>query len=99
MSNSIINNFFTFIKQNITMNIINQVYPSVQSKVILFTGLLVVFFFTKRLTPLRTTMAVLGVAVNAYLINCLVRGDCGAIAWLYVAMNMVGTYVIAAGVV
>jgi hypothetical protein len=79
------------------MSLINRLYPSTQSKVILFTGLLVLFFFTKKFNPIKLTMGLLGVLVNAYLINCLVRGDCGSMAWLYVAMNMLGTYVIATG--
>jgi hypothetical protein len=79
------------------MDTINKLYPSLQSKIVLITGLFVVLFFNNKPSALKITMGILGVLVNAYLINCLVHGDCGIMAWLYVAMNILGTYVIMAG--
>ena len=67
-----------------------QTFPSSQSQIMLFVGVAMVVLMARKLS--KAVIIVLSVALNAYIINCLVYGNCQKIAWFYVAMNLLGTY-------
>jgi hypothetical protein len=72
------------------MKEINQMFPSFQSQVMLFVGIAMVLLMARKMS--KTLVLALSVAINAYIINCLVYGDCNKIAWFYVVMNLLATY-------
>jgi hypothetical protein len=79
------------------LKLFNNVYPSLQSKLILFVGLFSVLYFYKKSSLKRSTCALIAILINAYLIDWLVHGKCGFMAWLYILLNVMGTLVIITG--
>jgi len=75
---------------NIVMNFVNKHFPSTQSKLMLLSGLVVLFVaLMKSKKPLILTLFTLPfILIQAYIVNCIVAGDCLKIGWLYVIMNI-----------
>lgn len=65
-------------------------YNSTQARTLLIAGVALALIYYTDLNKLLVLL--LSLLVTSYIINCLVRGNCEIIAWVYVVMNVLITY-------
>lgn len=67
-----------------------EIYNSTQARTLLLAGLIMTVLFYSNF--MKAAIMTVSLLVTAYIINCLVRGNCNMIAWLYVLINVMATY-------
>ncbi len=76
------------------MQIFDKHYPSLQSRLMILTGLVVLLVaLTRAKKPLVLTLFTLPfILFQAYIVNCMINGNCTKIGWLYVVMNILTAF-------
>lgn len=67
-----------------------EIYNSTQARTLLIAGLVMTVLFYSNF--MKAAIMAVSLLVTGYIINCLVRGNCNMIAWLYVLINVMATY-------
>ena len=75
----------------------NNLFGSLQAKIILAIGALLLFLHSKQLNSMKLTIAVLSILINAFAVNCLVNGQCHIYSWLVVVANLFALNAILSG--
>lgn len=75
----------------------NNLFGSLQAKIILAIGALLLFLHSKNLNSMKLTVSILSILINAFAVNCLVNGQCNVYAWLVVVANLFAINAILSG--
>lgn len=69
---------------------LSEIYNSTQARTLLIAGIaLIILYYTNLMT---SAVLLTSLLITAYIVNCLVKGNCQMIAWLYVVINVMATY-------
>lgn len=71
---------------------LKTIFQSRQSQVILAVGLVMMLLNVKKLDTVKVIAALIAILINAYIINCLLHGDCGIYAWIVVFFHSYALY-------